>query len=335
LAKALAAATPASWATTFSEPGTYAAFDDHTIRLVDDGKATIVAGRADQRCPSATDACGDGGLATNALLGDPSGLAVGLDGSIYIADPVLHRVLRIVPDPESHTIDSKSRIVTVAGDGRSCPAAGDPCGDDGEATQAQLAGPYGIWIDPRGQIYVADGRRGIRRASPARGGKITGRLGGYDARSVVGAADGSLYVATPDAILKTPGGDRPTRVVGTGTPGYNGNRTPDGDLAPGTAVQVKGPRSLSIATNGDVIFADSGNDLIRAYVPSSGHVIDLAGSVVDGHPRRGANGDGHWADETELDLPFAVTAMRRGLFVASDANGGVRRFGASGQPLRR
>ena len=84
-----------------------------------------------------------------------------------------------------------------------------------------------------------------------------------------------------------------------------------------------------MARNGDVLFADSANNLIRAYVPSSGHVIDArAGVVVDGAPRGGDNGDGHFARETQLSNPIAVPARANGQFVVADAgNHRVRKFG--------
>jgi hypothetical protein len=78
-----------------------------------------------------------------------------------------------------------------------------------------------------------------------------------------------------------------------------------------------------------VLFADSGNNLIRAYVPKSGHVISaLAGVVTDGSPRGGFNGDGLFARETQLGNPVAVAARTNGEFVLADAgNQRVRKFG--------
>ena len=120
-----------------------------------------------------------------------------------------------------------------------------------------------------------------------------------------------------------------TKVVGTGTNGYNGNKTRLGTLAPGTAVQINHPASLSMALNGDVLFADTDNNLIRAYVPSSGHVINaLAGVVADGSPQGGFTEDGRYATETKLSDPRAVVTLANGLFVVADAgNHRVRKFG--------
>jgi uncharacterized protein YjbI with pentapeptide repeats len=87
---AVTAATPPTWVTSLTTRGYYVALDDGTVRLVGDGSVQVVAGSPGQHCPSPTQACGDGGLATQALLGAPTGLAVGLDGSPYLADPALH-----------------------------------------------------------------------------------------------------------------------------------------------------------------------------------------------------------------------------------------------------
>jgi uncharacterized protein YjbI with pentapeptide repeats len=330
---ALARATPPTWATTLTRQGLYAAFDDGTIRLLRGGGASeIVAGRHETHCEDPMAKCGDGGPADRALLGRPSALAVGLDGSLYMADPALHRVRRIDP---SGTID------TVAGRGRECRPADQDCGSGRQASNAALAGPYGVWVDPAGEIYLADGHRGVLKV------RTDGRLfpvaaRDFDVRSVAGVPSGDLYASTnnPDHILKVDqetGSATTTKVVGTGTSGYNGNTNRFGMLAPGTSVQINNPRGLAIGLDGDVLFADTDNHLIRAYVPSSGHVTDpLAGVVSTGAPRGGFNGDGHWADETQLSNPRAVSAARNGLVAIADSgNRRVRQFGPSPAGTRR
>ena len=326
---AVVPATPLTWATTLpTGRGYYVGLDDGTVRLKGNGSAQVVAGTHGAHCPSPTDACGDGGPATQALLGVPAGLAVGLDGSLYIADPILHRVRRI---------DPSGIITTVAGTGEDCGALPtSTCGDGGPATSAALSGPYGVWISPSGDLFIADGRRGIREVLPD--GDITtvgGGFGAYDVRSVVGDGTGSLYATTndPDYLIKVdPTGRQVTPVVGTGTSGYNGNTDSlSGLLLPGTQVQLNHPEGLSVALNGDVLFADTNNNLIRAYVPTSGHVIDdLGGLVSGGTPQGGFNGDNQWADQTKLARPEDVTATRGGLFVVADtANHRIRQLGPS------
>jgi len=211
---------------------------------------------------------------------------VGLDGSLYIADPTLHRVRRI---------DPSGTITTVAGTGLACSSPSAVCGDGGPAAAAALDGPDAVWASPSGELFIADGLRGIREVLP--NGNITSigpTPGTSDVISVAGDAVGNLYAATnsPDYLLQinlTSG--QVTSVVGTGTSGYNGNGNTDthSRLLPGTQVQINHPQGLSVALNGNVVFADSTNHLIRAYVPptgpSTGHVIDLAGLVSNGVPQ--------------------------------------------------
>jgi hypothetical protein len=89
--------TPPVWSTTLTNyPGYAAAFGDGTLRSVGSG-TQILAGTPGMRCPDVSRPCGDGGLATEALLGTPAGLATGRDGSLYIADSSMHRVRKIDP----------------------------------------------------------------------------------------------------------------------------------------------------------------------------------------------------------------------------------------------
>ncbi len=46
---------------------------------------------------------GDGGPATSAILLQPEGLAADVNGNLYIADSVDHRVRKITPDGVIHT----------------------------------------------------------------------------------------------------------------------------------------------------------------------------------------------------------------------------------------
>ena len=194
---AVAAASPPSWATSLTGRGFYVGLDDGTVRLVGDGDSQIVAGQSGQHCASPTSPCGDGGSATDAQLGAPVGLAVGPDGSLYVADAMLHRVRRI--DPSSHTIS------TLAGSGQLCSQPDAPCGDGGPAPAATLGGPNGVWADLSGNLWIADGQRGLRQVFP--NGTIDSvgvTPGAYTVQSVVGDDSGHLYAATtdPDYLLE-------------------------------------------------------------------------------------------------------------------------------------
>jgi uncharacterized protein YjbI with pentapeptide repeats len=313
---AVVPAVPPRWNTALSGEGYYVAFDDFTVRRISAEAPVIVAGSSGSLCTDPQTPCGDGGPATAAQLAQPSGLAVGLDGSLYIADVLARKVRKV---------DPSGTITTVAGTGVQCDVGN--CGDGGPATSAQLAQPFDVAVDPYGVLLIADGNGGIRRvAADGTISALTPKFVDFY-QSVATGADGTVYAATilPDQIVKIDAASGAvTRVVGTGTSGYNGNSQNIGGndfLLPGTQVQINQPRGLSVDLEGNVVFADSQNHLIRAYVPSSGNVIDdLAGSIVNGAPVGGFNGDGQFSNQTQIHAPLDVTATRGPLFVVADTN---------------
>jgi uncharacterized protein (TIGR03437 family) len=113
---------------------------NNRIRKVSNGIITTVAGGG-----SAVNR--DGGLATNAQLAiadinnGGSGVAVDLNGNLYIADSGNHRIRRV----------SNGIITTVAGTGTRGFS-----GDSAPATAAQLNQPSGIALDSAGNLYIAD-----------------------------------------------------------------------------------------------------------------------------------------------------------------------------------
>ncbi len=86
---------------------------------------------------------GDGGPATSAQLGRLTDVAVGADGSIYIADTDNSCVRVVTPD---------GIISTFAGQ---CGVRGFS-GDHGPPAAALLDRPSGVEIGPAGDVYIAD-----------------------------------------------------------------------------------------------------------------------------------------------------------------------------------
>ena len=97
---------------------------------------------------------GDGGPATSARLGSPTGVAVTADGGFLVADANADRVRRVSPG---------GTITRVAGNGTAGGA-----GDGGPAVAAQLNVPVGVAALPDGGFLVAEyeGHR-VRRVSAA------------------------------------------------------------------------------------------------------------------------------------------------------------------------
>ena len=85
---------------------------------------------------------GDGGPATSAELNSPYGVAVSINGEVYVADTNNNRIRVVYPN---------GTINTFAGDGDIGYA-----GDDGPATNAKLSFPRGVAVSPHGNVYIAD-----------------------------------------------------------------------------------------------------------------------------------------------------------------------------------
>jgi RHS repeat-associated protein len=119
---------------------------DLIVRVAPDGTQSVVAGNGSEGFN------GDGIAATEAMLGDPTGIAVAPDGSLYIAEESNNRIRRVAPD---------GIISTVAGTG----VAGF-AGDGGPATEALLSLPGRVAVGTDSSIYFADGLERIRRVTP-------------------------------------------------------------------------------------------------------------------------------------------------------------------------
>jgi sugar lactone lactonase YvrE len=129
------------------------------IREVDaaTGIITTVAGG-----PSGTGFSGDGGLATSALLSNPSGVVVDQNANIFIADSGNSRVRVVNKEASSITVYAVTiqpgDIETLAGDG----TAGFS-GDGGLAVDAELEFSSSVALDGAGNLYIGDGSLRIRK----------------------------------------------------------------------------------------------------------------------------------------------------------------------------
>lgn len=252
---------------------------------------------------------GDGGPAASAKMRDPGGVALGPDGSLYIADGGNHRVRRVGAD---------GIITTVAGNGVAASS-----GDGGPATQASLAYPVAVAFGPDGSLYVdeMDGYR-VRRVSPE--GIITTVAGngtqGYggdggpaaqaqlaSTRDVVVTPDGRLLIAdtynnrirqvTRDGIVTT--------IAGTGSPGFSG------DGGPATAAQLNVPWGIDVGPHGSYYIMDASR--VRR-VGADGIITTVAG---DGRGVCG-NHDGTPALDASFGNPRDVAVAPDGSLYVAD-----------------
>ncbi len=251
---------------------------NHRIRKVEaaTGIITTVAGTG------AIGFSGDGGPATKAGLSFPAGIAVGLDGTVYVADSGNKVVRKIDPD---------QTIETVAGR----PGRSGLEGEGGPATKATLTLPVGLALDREGNLYIADsGSSLIRKVSPS---GIINTIAGNghccfsgDGLQATNAAftppygitigpEGNLYVADRDnhrirrVDVQT---GVVTTVVGKGMPGFEG----DGGSA--QEALLSNPMGVAVGRDGVLFIADYGNHRIRKaeWVPSG----PIAGEARIGEP---------------------------------------------------
>lgn len=294
------------------------------VKLTPKGTVVIVAGTG------AAGYGGDGGHATAAALRNPSAVALGPGGIVYIADTANHRIRQVASD---------GTITTVAGIGRS-----EFSGDRGPALRAGLSSPAGLFVDGDGVLYIADtGNHRIRRVA-ATGiiDTVAGSgLGGIKTDGVVGFGgdDGpatAAHLAYPTAVVVTPDhalfiADRDNRRVrrvsaggvirtaaGTGIPCFGG----DGGLA--TQAGLRDPCGIAVDEDGALYIADMSTYRIRKVEPS-GIIVTVAGSDTTGF-----RGDLGPAVDAGLGFPSGVYRAGGELYIADTLNHRVRKVDRAG-----
>ncbi|MEA2754215.1 MAG: hypothetical protein QOJ54_504 [Aliidongia sp.] len=245
------------------------------------GNIATVAGGGGASGP---DQLGDGGPATAANLAFPQGVAADNKGNIYIAD----------------TFNQLVRVFTVGG--TISVAAGTPGssgfgGDGGPATSALLSSPQAVAVDGAGNVYIADnGAHVVRRFTlggtiatiagipnqagyGGDGGPATAALLNSPSGLTVDTA-GNLFIsdAGNGVIRKVAPGGVITTLAGGGTnPGSDGL----GDDGPAPQATLASPGGLATDGNGNLLIADTGDDLIRS-VPTTVPSPTVVASVLPG-----------------------------------------------------
>jgi sugar lactone lactonase YvrE len=250
---------------------------DHRIRkITSDGLIATIAGVG---LPGYG---GDGGAATLAKLDQPLGVALGRDGSLYIADADNHRVRKITP---------QGTIQTSAGNGIQGFS-----GDGGPAINGQLDGPTQVAVADSGAYYILDGER-IRRVGTD--GSISTFAENLQAGDMAIDAAGDVFLAASSRILKVTSDGAITTVAGTGEEGYSG------DGSPATSASLCWADGVALDGAGNLYIADAGNNRIRK-VSADGIISTIAGTSEYGY-----SGDGGTATDAQLHDPgnMAVDAL--------------------------
>jgi uncharacterized protein (TIGR03437 family) len=293
--------------------------ENNRVRMVSpDGIISTVAGNPWLIRPY----WGEGGPATNAILGSIGGIATDGKGNLYIADTANYRLFKVGTD---------GIISTVAGNGNS-----NDSGDGGPAASAGLSGPMGVALDPSGNLYLPELSNRLRRITP--GGTIATVAGNgvaaysgdggpasaaqlYSPWGVAVDAQGNLFISDSGnhTIRKVEPNGTIATVAGTGIAGFSG----DGGAAAGA--QLNTPLGIALDGTGSLYVADCQNQRVRR-ISAGGSIATVAGNGVEGFA-----GDGGPATQAQLSCPHGVAVDSAGnLFIGDTENSRVRKVGPDG-----
>lgn len=262
---------------------------------------------------------GDGGQAILAELGMPPGLTSDSAGNLYIADEWNNRVRKV---------SLSGTITTVAGTWTSGFS-----GDGGPAIAAELLHPTGVFLDRKGNLYIADLSNGrIRKVDTAGiittfagngtasfsgdGGPAT-QAGLKNPHNGVMDQIGNMYIADvqDNRIRKVDTNGIITTVAGNGTATYSG------DGGPAISAGIKSPHGVAVDGMGNLYIAEYGSNRIRK-VNTSGLISTIAGTGIGNF-----SGDGGLAIAAEIYQPSSVVVGPGGdLFISDEANNRIRKI---------
>jgi sugar lactone lactonase YvrE len=253
----------------------------HRIRKVTaaTGLISTVAGNGNP------DYTGDGQLAVNATLATPSGVTIDGAGNLYIADTG-NNAVRVI-------WAATGTITTIAGTGPESVGGG---GDGGPATLAALSQPWGVTLDPQGNIFIAD--------------NFNHRI-----RMICAVAPGTTIYGTT-----CPAEGDITTVAGIGFTNPNGTGGFSGDNGPATEAELNYPYTVAFDSAGNMYIPDQLNERVRKVSPA-GTITTFAGDGTVGY-----SGDGQPADKAQLSAPSAVAVDAAGnIYIADSQNNAIRK----------
>jgi sugar lactone lactonase YvrE len=245
---------------------------------------------------------GDGGPATNAGIWEPAAVAIDSVGNLYVAEEANGYIRKI---------DTNGIITTIAGGGH-----GSSHGDGGPATNAILSRPYGVTIDPAGNLFIADmGNSRVRKIdtngiiTTFAGGGIFNPTnqtigdGGPATNAILGSPTcvaidsfGNCFIADQQAgrVRKVDTNGNITTVAGGGSFGSNGS------LA--TNVALGNPTGVAVDAVGNLFIAEQTGNIVQK-VDTNGIISVFAGN---GKTSLINVGDGGQASNASLNSPNGV-----------------------------
>jgi len=278
---------------------------------------------------------GDGGPATKASLNGPEGVAVGPDGSIYIADGENHRVRKVGRTGMIRTVVGGSKGIVGWVEQIGANDSGVP------ALEAAVGTPTAVAVDTRGTLYFADlNNHRIGKVSPSGiftcmtdvavsrsygNGIPAAKAGVLSPRDVALAPDGSLFIAdtfsqvirkvNPKGIISIFAGDGWNTV----RPSERGTKDalPDqgrynGDDLLATQASLFWPWGVAVSPDGSVYIADLHNRRVRR-VDRQGVMTTVVGTGRLGRPK-----NSQLSTKAGLGLPARLAVDPKGNLYISD-----------------
>lgn len=292
---------------------------NNRIRKVDvtTGKISTVAGNG------TFSYSGDGGQATAAEIAYPAGVAVDINGNIYISDFDNSLIRKVTV--------STGIITTIAGN---YTLGSGYSGDGGPATAAEIDSPRGLVVDASGNVYFTEYDSRIRKIdatsaniSTVAGNGVSGFYGdgGQATAAELNFAPGvaldnlnNLYIVDLNnnrVRMVTASTGIITSIAGNGNMGYYG----DGGQA--TAAEFSRPYGIAVDNAHNVYVADEGNSAVRKINTTSGIITTAAGNGTPGFW-----GDGGPATAAEINNRDNVCVDGAGnLYIADYWNNRIRK----------
>ena len=248
---------------------------------------------------------GDGSIAATAELNSPQSVAVGADGTLYIADTGNQRIRAV----------TKGIITTFAGSG----IAGFS-GDGGPAAAALLDDPIALTVDANDALFFCDSaNQRVRRIA---GGIITTIAGdGIQGFSGDGGPATSAELDTPSAVAISSDG----RIYLSDSHNNRIRVIAISGIITTYAAQLALPLGIAVAPSGSVLVADTDNQRLRS-IDISGNISTLAGNGVQGSAPDAGN-----AVASSLNTPTSVAISSFGDPTFADtANHSIRILAPNG-----
>ncbi len=291
------------------------------------------------------------GPVASAMFARPEGVAVALDGTLWVTETLRGKIRRVSPDGKVETIEPSEdlnsphrlavdpdgsvyvtdagnhRVVRLFPDGRveAIAGTGDSGLVDGPGSSAQFNFPIGIARAPDGTIYVADsGNSAIRKidtdgvVTTLAGGGERGYRDGSSADAQFNGLNEVALDAAGNIYATDSGNSRLRKVAPDGTvitvAGYSGHGFKNGK---GSGARFDGISGITVGADGNIYVTEFVNHRIRQITPG-GTVTTLAGGgeagLVDGAAR-----------SARFRQPTGITVGPGGvLYVADSGNHAIR-----------